>query len=251
MSEQVRQQMTLFDPLTQIASADVLLSHGSVDRRTAKLFEKLIDQVFEDEFRVSFDSNRLHFKVEDEPVEAIELPDGFRSSIAWMANLCHSWCQKSIKGKGRLDPSDIEAIILLDEIDLHLHPSLQRSLIPKLRRALPRVQWVVSTHAPLVISSFDRREIIALDRNEPEGIRILDRQIFGFSTDEIYNWLMETPATSAALEDKLDGDDLSPQNIVDELDVIAEMSPTVNELEAKKRANDLRQSLKNLGKKKI
>jgi predicted ATP-binding protein involved in virulence len=98
------------------------------------------------------------------------------------------------------DPAAIEGIVLIDEVALHLHPALQREIVPRLRAALPRVQWVVSTHSPLVLSGFDSREIVALDREEPDGIRQLDRQIIGFSTDEIVNWLMETPTSSAAME---------------------------------------------------
>jgi hypothetical protein len=42
-----------------------------------------------------------------------------------------------------------------------------------------------------------------LDRNEEGGVRELDRQIFGFSADQIYQWLMETPPQSLVIEEKL------------------------------------------------
>ena len=99
------------------------------------------------------------------------------------------------------DPKNIEAIVLIDEIDLHLHPTLQRALVPRLRKALPKVQWVVTTHSPLVLANFDVNEIVALDRNEVDHIRPLDRQIMGFSTDQIYEWLMGTRPTGVAIEE--------------------------------------------------
>ena len=108
-----------------------------------------------------------------------------------MADLCAAWCEKFPERARKGRPQDIDALVLIDEIDLHLHPSLQRILVPRLRETLPRVQWVVSTHSPLILSCFDSAEIVALDRTEPGGIRFLDRQILGFSTDEIYQLLLD------------------------------------------------------------
>jgi predicted ATP-binding protein involved in virulence len=65
------------------------------------------------------------------------------------------------------------------------------------------VQFIVTTHSPLVLSSFDRAEIVMLDRASEGGIRTLDRQIFAFSTDQVYDWLMGTPPQSTVLDEKL------------------------------------------------
>ncbi|MCP4655742.1 MAG: hypothetical protein GY856_10020, partial [bacterium] len=91
---------------------------------------------------------------------------------------------------------------------LHLHPAFQRSLVPRLRAALPNVQWIVTTHSPLILSSFDRAELVLLDRDSEGGIRRVDRQILGFSSDEVYRWLMDTSPHSTVIEEKLErGDD--------------------------------------------
>jgi len=80
--------------------------------------------------------------------------------------------------------------------------------VPRLRAALPNVQFIVTTHSPLVLSSFDRAEIVVLDRDAETGIRELDRQIFAFSTDQVYEFLMGTPPQSTVIEEKLEkGDD--------------------------------------------
>ncbi len=82
--------------------------------------------------------------------------------------------------------------------------TLQRSLVPRLREALPDVQFVVTTHSPLVLSSFDRAELIVLDRDSEKGIRELDRQIFAFSSDQVYEWLMGMPSQSTVIEEMLE-----------------------------------------------
>lgn len=57
-------------------------------------------------------------------------------------------------------------IVLVDEIDLHLHPSWQQRIIPAIRRAFPRVQFVVSTHSPQVIASVENSNVRVLDGDD-------------------------------------------------------------------------------------
>ena len=168
-SVETQRQITLFDPLARIASAEILLQTHPPDSVFTRLFTQLLADVFAPDIKVSMYDGVAQFTVEDEPVSAVDLPDGFRSSVAWLADLCEAWCQKFPQQAVHATPAGIQALVLLDEIDLHLHPSLQRRLVPALRKALPGVQWIVTTHAPLVLSSFDRNEIIALDRSEPSG----------------------------------------------------------------------------------
>jgi predicted MPP superfamily phosphohydrolase len=243
LSPDIRRVMTLFDPLTQIASAEVLMAeHLSAKSTVLRLFGSLLPKVFGEGLGVKSDGGRVLFTFRGEPVDALDLPDGFRSSVAWLIDLCAAWSEKfpSLARKGTL--ADIKAIILIDEIDLHLHPSLQRTLVPRLREALPNVQWIVSTHSPLVLSGFDRREIIALDRDEPGGVRFLDRQILSFSTDQIYDWLMETPPTSVVMEQKLLAQERDPRATANEdLAELLETSPEVDDTEAKSRIRERRE----------
>ena len=248
MSPDVRKVMTLFDPLTQVASAEFLLKQeASKDTPLFRLFESLLRQIFGNDLGFDVRDDRVVFTDRGESVEPTDLPDGFRSSIAWLVDLCATWCEKNARSASEGKHTDIEAIVLIDEIDLHLHPSLQRTLVPRLREALPRVQWIVTTHSPLVLSSFDTSEIVALDRNEPGGVRFLDRQILGFTTDQIYTWLMGTRPTSAAMEQELAGNETPGADSEEELDELLMMSPEVSADEAKKRARERRERLKRLG----
>lgn len=240
----LRRLMTIFDPLTQLASADVLVRSSRGQRVVKRLLANLVEQVFrKDELVSVVKGDQISFIVEDEPLEAIDLPDGFRSFTAWMADLCAAWVDVAPDEAKEGDPTKIEGIALIDEIDLHLHPSLQREIVTRLRSVLPRVQWVVTTHSPLVLSSFDSREIVALDRDEPDGIRKLDRQILGFSTDEVYRWLMDTPASSSAIEEVLrrQADMGSEQR--SKVAHILRSSPEVNEKQAKAAADDFKRRI--------
>jgi predicted ATPase len=209
LGAQVRRQMTLFDSLTQIASIDVLLDGGPPSVPILRTLRRLLEAVLTEELAASNGADRLIFSQCGAEVEAIDLPDGFRSTVAWLADLCATWHETAPPEETQdSDPSKIRGIVLLDEIDLHLHPSLQRALVPRLRKALPNVQFIVTTHSPLVLSSFDRTELVVLDRHAEGGVRELDRQIFAFSTDQVYEWLMGTPPQSTVIEEKLKtGDD--------------------------------------------
>jgi len=125
------------------------------------------------------------------------------STVAWLADLCATWYDLAQDKQVDPNPTSIAGIVMLDEVGLHLHPSFEKALVPQLRRALPNVQFIVSTHSPLVLSSFDRGELVMLDANSPTGARELDRQVFGFTMDDIYAWLMDTSPGSPVMEDML------------------------------------------------
>ncbi|HKH46178.1 MAG TPA: AAA family ATPase [Thermoanaerobaculia bacterium] len=203
---QARRQITLFDPSARVASVEALLQQGSSAAPEIQTLRRILDQILGQELEPQQRelADRLIFRQSGCEVEAINLPDGFRSTVAWLADLCSTWHRVAPpEDTATSDPEKIQAIVLLDEIDLHLHPSLQRALVPRLRDALPNVQFIVTTHSPLILSSFDRNELILLDRNAEGGIRELDRQIFGFSADEIYDWLMGTRPQGTVIEQKL------------------------------------------------
>jgi predicted ATPase len=252
LSPDVGRLMTLFDPLAQITSAEALLGQSSINRNVLVLFRKLLEQVFEKDLELNARDNDFLFNFKGDAIDALNLPDGFRSSVAWLIDLCSVWAEKFQTKSGDVSLSEVQGIVLVDEIDLHLHPSLQRIFVPRLRAALPQVQWIVTTHSPLILSSFDSAEIVALDRDEPGGIRFLDRQILGFSTDQIYNWLMETSPTSAVMEQKLDSEanEFRPE-LKSEIAELLEVSPEVDPEEAKQRIRVRQDRLRKLNSSKL
>lgn len=230
--DETQRQMTLFDPLAQVASVDVLLEQDKRAKPILDMLKTLLKVVLKGtELSVEEDESKLTFRCSDVALPAFELPDGFRSTIAWLADICATWIAKAPKEAQDGDPSKIRGIVLIDEIDLHLHASLQRVLVPNLRKALPHVQWIVTTHSPLVVASFDRHEIVLL-QSTPEGPqrKPLDRQILGFSSDEVYQYLMGTEPHSAALEDKL----AAGNGGADLVHILAQ-SPTVNDEKAREQ----------------
>ena len=90
-----------------------------------------------------------------------QLPDGVRSTLGWLADFMMRLQVHGI--------NQDEGILMIDEIDVHLHPKWQRRILPALQKALPKVQIVVTTHSPFVISSCPGGRVHVLDLNEETG----------------------------------------------------------------------------------
>jgi predicted ATP-binding protein involved in virulence len=92
------------------------------------------------------------------------LSDGYRNMVAMVADI--AWrCAVLNPHLGALAADRSEGVVLIDEIDLHLHPRWQRSVLGDLRRAFPGLQVVTTTHSPQVIASARRGEVRVLARN--------------------------------------------------------------------------------------
>ncbi len=119
------------------------------------------DVSFEVEIEPAF---QPRLKVRGKSLNFSQLPDGVRSTVAWIADFMMredqvAWASR-LRGRR-------PGLLLLDEIDTHLHPLWQRLLLPAMREALPDVQIVVTSHSPFVISSCpnSRVHVLKLDQN--------------------------------------------------------------------------------------
>lgn len=115
------------------------------------------------------EERRFHFSVDGEihRLHPHSLSHGYQSTIAWITDLLgHAFLDA-----GAVDPQTLEGIVLIDEIDLHLHPTWQRNLVPTLKRVFPKLQFVVTTHSPLVLPSFAAEEIIRLELEDGEVVQ--------------------------------------------------------------------------------
>jgi predicted ATP-binding protein involved in virulence len=87
-----------------------------------------------------------------------ELSDGFHVYLALVADIARRAVVLN-EIDGAEAPARVEGVVLIDEIDLHLHPKWQRVALAGLRKAFPRLQLIVSTHSPQVLSSAENRQV--------------------------------------------------------------------------------------------
>jgi WD40 repeat protein len=96
------------------------------------------------------------------PLRFGELSEGYRSVLALVGHLLR--CALRV-GDWRGDPTTLDGIALVDEIDLHLHPAWQSHVVADFRGAFGRLQLVASTHAPLVVLSLKRENVFVMRRD--------------------------------------------------------------------------------------
>ena len=95
-----------------------------------------------------------------------QLSDGEKGLLAMVGDLARRLVMLSSLEK---DPLQGEAIVLIDQIELHLHPKWQREIIAALKRTFPNCQFIITTHSPQVISNIQPENIYLLEENA-EGI---------------------------------------------------------------------------------
>ena len=88
-----------------------------------------------------------------------QLSGGYRIVLALAADLA----RRMVQGNPHLDdPLKSEAIVLIDEVELHLHPEWQQRILGDLRRTFPNAQFIVSTHSPQVLTTVEPQRIVKL-----------------------------------------------------------------------------------------
>lgn len=105
-----------------------------------------------------------------QPLPFQKLASGFKSVIALAGDMIVrlSKNQPTVK-----DPSELSGIVIIDEIDLHLHPKLQKQLVGQFSKVFPKIQFIVSTHSPIpLLGTASNTVILKVSRTEAEGVQI-------------------------------------------------------------------------------
>jgi len=112
------------------------------------------------------------------------LSDGYRSFLGWVVDLLYH-LQFGCPEEQSL--RNVRGVVLVDEVDLHLHPKWQMTVVATLAKTLPRLQFVFTSHSPLVAGSLERTNIVCLklgSRNRSSTSRI-DISVHGLDADQI------------------------------------------------------------------
>lgn len=102
------------------------------------------------------------------------LSDGVRAMVSMVADLAFR-CVRLNGFMGREAPSQSRGIVLIDEVDIHLHPAWQQRVISSLQRAFPRLQFIVTTHSPQVLTTVPASSIRVLEQVPGEAATVARR----------------------------------------------------------------------------
>lgn len=138
-------------------------------------------------------------------VESSNLSDGYKRLVNIVIDLSIRCCLLNGNKYGTDCCSKTSGVVLIDEVDLHLHPELQSVVLKSLHMAFPQLQFVVSSHAPMVMSS-----VMTNDENEVLYLQYKDKKYmassistYGLDASTILQLYMGRRARVAEVEDRL------------------------------------------------
>ena len=112
------------------------------------------------------------------------LSDGFRAYIGWIGDLLYHMCLCCPDGEKLVDH---RGIVMIDEVDLHLHPEWQLVVLPTISQALPKLQFLCTTHSPIVAGTVESANL-HLVLPDGEIASVLTRpevEVHGLTADQI------------------------------------------------------------------
>ena len=129
-----------------------------------------------------------------------EMSDGYKNTLSMIGDIAYRMAVLNpTLGDQVLEKTP--GVVLIDEIDLHLHPQWQQTILSDLHAIFPEVQFVVSSHAPAVINSVSREQIRILDHGE---IYMPVAQTYGRDANSILREVLNVSERPADIKQRLD-----------------------------------------------
>jgi predicted ATP-binding protein involved in virulence len=142
-------------------------------------------------------ASRVEIDINGTTLDVRQLSDGERSVLALILDIAKRLAQAN----PRLDDplTSAQAVILIDEIDLHLHPQWQRKIVGNLEKTFPSCQFIATTHSPQVIGEVPHEKIQMIK----DGQIYSPSWSFGIDSSRVLEELMDTKARNAGVEKKI------------------------------------------------
>jgi hypothetical protein len=176
----------LFDPWTPLADAETWLA--DTDRVSSDHFQVLASQVktllsIEHDVGLNRLRGRLRARVFGELLDLPQLSDGYQTILALALDLTMAFGGELGQG---FSTENFEGMVLLDELEVHLHPEWKMKVVSDLRTIFPHLQFVVTTHDPLCLRGLERGEIHLMRRANDDVITVEQIDVPpGLDADEI------------------------------------------------------------------
>ena len=177
------------------------------DQTTANQIQKWFDRfdsalqilLDEESIHIEYDYKKYDFKIRQngrEPFSFNELSDGYSSVIYIVSDLILRM-DKNWLLEDKISEYDYQGIVLIDELETHLHIELQKKIFPFLTKFFPKIQFIVTTHSPYILNSISNAKAYDLERQVE-----LDN-LSGFSSDDLAEGYFEADAYWDELKNSL------------------------------------------------
>jgi predicted ATPase len=177
----------LFEPQVVLRPLASWLPHFQKEnpgryKQVINLISRLLPD--EAEFTGLYEKGEYLFEFGKAKVPFAAMSDGYRAYIGWIADLLYHICMGAPRGAKLVDNY---GIVLVDEIDLHLHPEWQRTVVSRISKALPNLQFVFSTHSPIVAGSLHKENIFVMetDTSGVSSVHQYEERIYGLDAEQV------------------------------------------------------------------
>jgi predicted ATP-binding protein involved in virulence len=150
--------------------------------------------------RIERKLRRMTVQKHGEILDVTQLSSGEKSLLTLVSDLAR---RLSIANPVLTDPRLGQGVVLIDEVELHLHPRWQRKLLPSLERTFPNCQFIVTTHSPQVISEVQPECIYLLERKDGETVARRPEASFGRDSNRILEDLMGVDERPTRIKEQL------------------------------------------------
>ena len=189
-----------------------------LESRERRAFDRALDVFLPGfgEVEIREDPLRLTIRKGEVRISLQQLSDGERAFLAVVGDLVR---RLALANPHLDDPLQGHGVVLIDELELHLHPRWQREVVEKLRVTFPNIQFIATTHSPFVIQSLRPGELINLDPEEfgdyaNQSFEDIAENVMGVAVpqksqrflemmaaaEEYYRLLQKDDATEAAID---------------------------------------------------
>ena len=143
---------------------------------------------------------RMVLSKSGEELRVDQLSDGEKCTLAMVGDLAR---RMAIANPARDDPLGGAGVVLIDELDLHLHPGWQRHVVAALEGTFPNCQFLVSTHSPQIVSHVAPRRIWLLRRTKAAVSASRPTDSFGQTSGRILEDIMDVPERPREIKERL------------------------------------------------
>ena len=137
-----------------------------IEIKTLLLLLNQIDQRIDSQFLEISGDNRVFIKIENQKRELSQLSSGFSSILKILQSIIAGYSYFT----NETQIANVQGIVLIDEIESHLHNQWQVKIIPLLKKLFPNTTFFITTHSSLVISQLKHGEAYRLERNKDDGV---------------------------------------------------------------------------------
>ena len=155
----------------------------------------VIDEAVRVEYNVQFKKLLIHLSG-GRILEPSQLSAGYRTLLALISDLARR-CVLLNPAAGARAPYETPGLVLIDELELHLHPKWQRQVVKGLQRAFPKIQFVCTTHSPQILSEAPADSVVLLGPNDTV---LYPKYTHGRDANAILEEILGTPARPVEID---------------------------------------------------